>query len=194
MVHRVRVIGVHVFQDIGLGLGDRGSCFCIRPDVGAFQPDRLGEAADVMGAFDSHPEKAEIAETGIKGGLGVQSQEAAVVAFVLGPLEESEHGDAGAGLWVLEPRCFLEQQRPAGVRIQIAGMVRQLRKQHQRAHIAIKRDRHQRPIGPTAPRFMGRRQHRRPGAADQGPGIGGMIGLGRGRRLDFTGCGFFGHG
>ena len=87
MVHRVRVIGVHVFQDIGFGLGDRRRCPGVRRDVGAFQPDRLGEAADEMGAFDSHPEKAEIAETGIKGGFGVQGQETALVAFVLGPLD-----------------------------------------------------------------------------------------------------------
>ena len=52
------MIGVHVFQDIGFGLGDRRRCPGVRRDVGAFQPARLGAAADKMAAdpkgFDKH--------------------------------------------------------------------------------------------------------------------------------------------
>src|SRR5919107_1068232 len=121
----------------------------IRADLGGPELRGPGEAAVQVGAVQLHAPEGEIREVGVQGGLRVTGEEAHPDPQLVGPGDGPDDGQAR----VRERICLAalrQQDRGAGVRLEVAGMRGEARDQEQRRTVEIGRDRDERREGERA--------------------------------------------
>ena len=122
------MVFVHMADDVRFRLGNGSGNFAVKKQVGAVDPLRLAETADIMSAVDSHPVEMKITETGIGGRRRMAGQEAAAMAYIGSFFNAALYRHAAAGLRVFQPRGGVKQQAGPAVTGQVPGMIGQFRK------------------------------------------------------------------
>lgn len=127
----VRVISVAVRHDLGLCLRHCGDGRRVRREVGLAETSRAGKTADIKAGNGADPPEHEVGKAGVERSIGVAVDPALFQRQIRLWSRKSGEREACVGLRIEFRPGFGQQQRATGFRLEVAGVFRQSRQEHE---------------------------------------------------------------